>query len=301
MPYSKPIKHEHPSFSLGIEYFRGIDQIDGMYAEPSRRARVCAKLGSLSFGQEAYDALHRLSLRENMKRMTHEQATVGTLMELNPERLIEYQKYAGDPSQVPAFVDYFAKLSERYSNKSILGTYKGPSFSLGYEVQAGIWDDNVQHEYLQLDETIRQLPEQLRNLEYAKQYTLTVRSRRSNLLSYKLSPVKIESSKRVELLLLERRRAVADIEVVGTKRKIDIAKRACAMVVVDALPESTRENTRQYLAGIRPDPDKELDQSVAIKVGNVFERARKQGARDNPNEFLGILPESMTYFIRERR
>ena len=131
------------------------------------------------------------------------------------------------------------------------------------------------------------------------EYRFIVRTGRDKLLSYKAMPVAMQAVEGVELILLERKRAIADILTNG--RKLDIAKRACAMIIIEGLPDSARDSVRNRLAGLKkPDPEEPLDGAIARTLGTVFEYAKQHKNRGATGRFMGVLPESMTYFIRER-
>lgn len=293
-------RYRHPADNMGPEIYRGIDEVEGLY-DQQRKNRLRTVFGRLPFEADSLiAALHRLSMGENVRRTTHEQSATRAIMDLNPERFEEYRQLAGKPELLPEFIDYFAKLAGS-SVSSTPGGYlhKGPSFSLGYEIQAGVWDDiqPADTTRIGLDNAVRLLPSKM--YDYA--YQLNPLTGQNSKLSYKAAPVALPGVSSVELIGLERRRAIADILVDGD-RKLEIAKRANALIVVEGVPDERglRSILRDYLATLeKPDPAKPLDEDITRKVGNLFEAAKRRENRDS--RFIGVLPESMTYFIRERQ
>ncbi len=288
---------------MGPEIYRGIDEVEDLY-DQQRKNRLRTVFGRLPFEADSLiEALHRLSRGENARRTTHEQSATRAIMDQNPERFEEYKQLAGKPELLPEFIDYFAKLTVS-SVASTPGGYmhKGPSFSFGYEIQAGVWDDAQPGDTTRigLDNAVRLLPDQL----YDHTYQLTPLTGQNSKLSYKAAPVALPGVSSVELIGLERRRAIADI-LVDDGRKLEIAKRANALIIVEGIPDGEdgkwlRSIIRDDLATLeKPDPAKSLGEKITRKVGNLFEAAKRRENRDN--RFIGVLPESMTYFIRERQ
>ena len=296
-------RYNHPVHDIGPGVFHSINEVESLYHEPRRVELLQRALGGLPFeAMHLVDTLRLLSLRESTLRATHEQATTHTALGLNLERFNEYKEKAGKPELLPEFIDYFARLSSVHRGTIVEGTYKGPSLSLGYEIQAGVWDGVHAHNAstIGLDEAARCLPEQFAATPLSADYQFVVRTGRERELSYKAIPVATAATEGVELILLTRKRAIADI-LTRNGRKLEIAKRACAMAIIEGLPERARDNVREALATLQnPDPDRPLSDGIARTVGTVFEFAKQRENRDTDGHFMGILPESMTYFIRER-
>lgn len=296
--------YRHPAHDSIVS---AISVVEGMYDDTSRVDHLTRLVGERSV-EQVLATLQGLAIGEAVKRCVLEQQSLDTLMGLNIMQRYTYAELAGNARRMPEYIDWFAKNAnaafEQPDNPLIENSNKGPALSLGYEIQAGLWDgkdgDCSPHV---LDETMRQLPQLLEESQYNDHYTLrTVESNRKPV-SYEAFPVGAEGGgDQLRFVWLERRRAVADIEChsgTGDSQILHIAKRAAALVVVGDLP--TRTLTKVHSLDTKSlTPDKSLPPKVATAIGNAFEWAMRGDHRDKqPEEYSGVIPESMSYFLRD--